>query len=342
MIGQKSYDFPGARVVDDLELTLLPKGIRSRLLVSLIHDAMGRPLRLPVMVVKGERDGPVFGITSALHGNEINGIPVVHRLLESIDLRALRGTIVAVMVVNVPAYLNHERTFHDRVDMNHIMPGKPDGDIAQVYAYRFINKIVKKFDYLVDLHTASFGHINSLYVRADMSDATTAEMAYLQRPQIILHNPPSDKTLRGTAMELGIPSLTVEIGNPQIFQPKQIKASIAGIRRVLCEIGMLARRPITEAPPPILCSKSKWIYTDHGGLLTVLPNPTDYIKTGDVIARQTNIFGDLLCEYRAPEPGIVIGKSANPVGQTGARILHFGTVAEVGKPPFSGRKQRKK
>lgn len=342
MIGRKSHDFDGSHIVDELEPESLPRGTRTRLQVALIHDGMGRPLRLPVIAARGEKDGPVFGITAALHGNEINGIPVVHRLIESIDLRSLRGTIVAVLVVNVPAFLNYERTFDDRTDMNHIMPGKKVGNIAEVYAFRFVNRIVSRFEYLIDLHTASFGNINSLYVRADMTHPVAAEMAYLQRPQIILHNPPSDHTLRGAAMELGIPSITVEIGNPQIFQPKQIKASVSGIRRVLCEIGMLRRRPITQVPQPVLCSKSRWLYTDQGGLLDVFANPLDKFEAGEVIARQTNVFGDLLCEYRAPESGIVIGKSANPVGQTGSRILHFGTVAKAGVPPFLERSERKK
>ena len=342
MIGLKSHDFQGSHIVDELDIDHLPKGRRTRLQVSLIHDGMGRPLRLPVIVARGERDGPIFGITAALHGNEINGIPVVHRLIESIDLRALKGTIVAVLVVNVPAFLNYERTFDDRTDMNHIMPGKPNGNIAEVYAHRFMDRIVGRFQYLIDLHTASFGNINSLYVRADMTDPVSAEMAYLQRPQIILHNPPSDYTLRGSAMEMGIPSITVEIGNPQIFQPKQIKASVGGIRRVLCEIGMLARRPVSQGPSPILCSRSQWLYTDHGGLLEVVHNPTDRIESGDIVARQTNIFGDLICEYRAPEPGVIIGRSANPVGQTGSRILHFGTIVDAGTPPFLARNERKK
>ena len=152
---------------------------------------------------------------------------VVHRLIESIDLRALKGTIVAVLVVNVPAFLNYERTFDDRTDMNHIMPGKPKGNIAQVYAHRFMDRIVGRFKYLIDLHTASFGNINSLYVRADMTDPVTAEMAYLQRPQIILHNPPSDHTLRGAAMELGIPSITVGDWQPSDL-PTQTNQSLCG------------------------------------------------------------------------------------------------------------------
>ncbi len=340
MIGLKSYDFNDARVVEELDVDHLPRESRTRLLVALVHDGLGRPLRVPVMAARGKREGPVFGITAVLHGNELNGIPVIHNLFHSLDLQALRGTVIAVVVVNIPAYLNHERTFDDRTDMNHIMPGKSNGNIAEVYAHRFVDRIASKFDYLIDLHTASFGNVNSLYVRADMTDPVTAEMAYLQRPQIILHNPASDHTLRGTAMEMDIPAITIEIGNPQIFQKKQVKASLGGIRRVMSEVGMLPRRPVSPGEVPVLCAGSKWLYTDHGGLLEVLPGPTDLVAAGDVIARQTNIFGDLLCEYQAPEDGIIIGKSVNPVGQTGARILHLGSVVEAGTPPFLERLDR--
>lgn len=327
MSSRPSLDFPGAFVVDELRLAEWPQATRSRLLVDLIRDGLGRTLRLPVMVGKGKHPGPVLGLTAALHGNELNGISVIHRLFETLDLKTLRGTVVGVIVVNVPAYLNNERTFDDRTDMNHVMPGKPNGNIAEIYAHRFIDRIVRQFEYLIDLHTASFGNVNSLYVRADMTNEITAKMAYLQRPQIILHNAPSDRTLRGTAMDLGIPAITVEIGDPQVFQPRHIKASLSGVRRVMTEIGMLPRRSVSAGPSPVLCVSSSWLYADQGGLLEVLPKNTDLVEMNQVVAQQRNIFGEVIAQYRAPYNGIVIGKSVNPVAQTGARILNLGAIA---------------
>ena len=135
---------------DHLSVEDLPRGRRTRLSIELVHDGLGRSIKVPVIVARGERDGPVFGVTAAVHGNEINGIPVIHRLLERLDLKKLRGTVVAVIVVNVPGYLLHQRNFADGTDLNHIMPGKPDGNVAQVYGHRFIERIVKQFNYLVD------------------------------------------------------------------------------------------------------------------------------------------------------------------------------------------------
>lgn len=328
-----------ARSANRLIVDELPRGRKSRLSIELVHDGLGRSIKVPVIVARGDKEGPVFGVTAAVHGNEINGIPVIHRLLERLDLKKLRGTVVAVVVVNVPGYLMHQRNFIDGTDLNHIMPGKPDGNVAEVYGHRLIERIVREFNYLVDLHTASFGRLNSLYVRADMTHPVTAQMAYLQRPQLILHDPPSDRTLRGAAMELDIPAITVEIRDPHRFQNESIKKSLIGLRSVLSEVGMLSKRTVALGPAPVLCEGSQWLYTDHGGLLEVFPDVTDTVNAGECVARLSNIFGDVIREYNAPCDGVVIGKSNNPVGQTGARILHHGSVAQAENSLYLPRKE---
>ncbi|HSN82023.1 MAG TPA: succinylglutamate desuccinylase/aspartoacylase family protein [Polyangiales bacterium] len=313
----------------ELVIEDFPRGEVSRLYVDLVANGLAQDILLPVLVARGKRDGPVFGLTAAVHGNELNGIRVIHDLMHHIDPRQLQGALVAVVVVNVPGLHRHQREFVDGGDLNHIFPGREDGNVAEVYAHRILDRIVKRFDYLVDLHTASFGRVNSLYVRADMTQLSTATMAYLQRPQIIVHNPPSDYTLRGAAMDLGIPSITLEVGDPQRFQPGFVKSSRIGLRTVLAAAGMLPRRPVAEGHEPVLCERSFWMYADRGGLLEVLPRPTELVSRGERVAVLRNAFGDVIREYHAPQDGIVIGKSANPVGQTGARILHLGVIASA-------------
>ncbi|MEZ4272140.1 MAG: succinylglutamate desuccinylase/aspartoacylase family protein [Myxococcota bacterium] len=300
---------------------------------------MGRPIKVPVVVARGDKEGPVFGVTAALHGNEINGIPVIHHLIDRLDLKKLRGTVVAVIVVNVPGYLTHQRMFVDGRDLNHIMPGKPDGNAAEIYGHRLFERIIGQFNYLVDLHTASFGRVNPLYVRGGHdSMCRPRKWPISSCPQIILHDPPSDRTLRGAAMELGIPAITVEIRDPHRFQDESIKRSLVGLRSVLSEVGMLPKRTVTPGPAPILCESSSWIYTDHGGLLEVYPDITEEVTADTCIARLSNIFGDVIREYKAPYDGIVIGKSTNPVGQTGARVVHLGRVSHAVDKLYQPRK----
>ena len=325
--------------MEKLDLGSLPSGAKSKVRVEIVHDGLGRAVTIPVLVIKGLKDGPVFGVTAALHGDELNGIPVIHRLVERIDPTKLRGTLVAVAVVNVPGFLMRQRELNHGADLNHRMPGVSNGNEADVYAHRLLNRIIRKFNYLVDLHTASFGRINSLYVRADMTSDTASRMAYLQRPQIILHNPPSDCTLRGAAEELGCHAITIEIGNPNVFQPEQIRKTLIGLRSVMAEAKMIPKRHVAHGPPPILCRGSAWLYTDAGGLLEVFPRVTEMVEKGDLIARLTNPFGEVTREYRSPREGIVIGKSVSPVAQTGARILHLGTIADKTDRQFLKRDQ---
>ncbi|MFT6149687.1 MAG: putative deacylase [Saprospiraceae bacterium] len=294
--------------------------------LKIISDGLGQPISIPVMVARGKSDFPILGVTAALHGNELNGIPVIQRLFSEIDVKELNGVIIGIPVVNIPSYIRKKRRFNDGVDLNHIMPGKADGSISQVYGFRLIDKIVQHFDYLLDLHTASQGRINSYYIRADMKHPVTRKMALIQNAQIIVHNPPSDGTLRGAAEEMNIPAITLEVGNPNTFQKKMIKSGVEGIHNILAYLEMTDDQIEEPETPVVICKRSYWIYTQKGGLLTVHSKLLDQLKKGDLIATTRDVFGNIVEEYHAPEDGIVVGKSVSPVNQSGGRILHLGIV----------------
>jgi hypothetical protein len=313
-------------VINELQFDNLKRGTISHYWLEIVRDGMGVPVNLPVIVAAGKQDGPVLGLTAAIHGNELNGILVVQQLFKEIDINNLKGIIVGIPVANVPSLLRKTRRFLDGTDLNHIMPGKPEGNVSQTYAWRLIDKLVKKFNYLVDLHTASFGRINCFYVRADMTDPITRQMAVLQNSQIILHNPPSDGTLRGAADQLGIKSITVEIGNPHLFQRGLIRDGLEGILNLLSFIGMSDVPVVKPTQPSVICRTSKWLFSDEGGLLSVIPELASLVREGQTIATLHNVFGDLIKKYTAPEDGIVIGKEVNPVNQTGGRMMHLGII----------------
>lgn len=319
-----------APYVDSLPLEFVPAGTVRRFHLELARDPLSAPVAIPVMVAQGAVSGPVFGVTAAVHGNEVNGIPVIQRLFAELDPSVLRGTVVGVPVVSAYAFLNATRTFFEGFDLNRIMPGNPDGNLGQVYASRVSSRLLRHFDYLVDVHTASFGRVNSLYVRADLRDARSRRMAFLQSPEIVVHNEARDGTLRDAAMEMGIAAITVEVGDPLRFQRRMIRDSLFGIRAILHEFGFIPVPPDghEDDDVPVVCSRSKWIYADNGGLLEVLPALTDFVREGEPIALLRNPFGDVLATYTAPAGGVVVGKSTNPVCRTGSRILHLGVPTD--------------
>jgi predicted deacylase len=313
-------------IIKELNIDEAPKGAITRYWLEIVKDGMGIPVHLPIIVARGKSTGEVVGLTAAVHGNELNGISVIQRLFKEIDVEELKGTIVGVPIINAPSFLRKKRRFMDGTDLNHIMPGKEQGTVSQIYAWRIVNRIVKHFDYLVDLHTASNGRVNSYYIRADMSDEVVRKMALLQNAQIIVHNPPSDGTLRGTADELEISAITLEVGNPNLFQKGMIRDGLTGIHNLLGYLKITDSEVEEHSSETVICKKSYWIYTDTGGLLTVHPNVTQIVKKGDKIATLRDVFGDLIKEYVAPENGVVIGKSVSPVNQAGGRILHLGII----------------
>ncbi|KAJ1822274.1 hypothetical protein LPJ56_003105 [Coemansia sp. RSA 2599] len=312
--------------VTELDLDSFPVGKVSRVWIALAEDGMGLPIRVPVMVAKGALQGPIVGITAALHGNELNGIPLIHRLFKDLDPQTLHGTLVAVPVANSPGYLLSQRGYSDGSDLNRLMPGKPNASGPQVYAYNLIQRIVRHFEYLIDLHTASRGRINSLYVRANLRDPRTARMARLQNPQIIVHNTSPGGSLRGAAMDLGIPAITVEIGDPSTFNEAYVKNALIGVTNILSQMTMLPNQETPSEYEPVVCSRSYWIFAKSGGILTVYPELATWVRAGDLIATVHNVFGDVEEEYYAPQDGVIVGKHVDPVCQTGNRILHLGVA----------------
>ncbi len=311
-------------IIDQINLKLMKEHSSHQYKLNIVKNALGDFWQIPVLVHKGS-SGPVFGITAALHGNELNGISVIHQLFKKIDPKKLKGTVILIPVLNTPGFLQGMREFpEDHNDLNRIMPGNVRGSTSEVYAYNIMEKIIKKCDFLVDLHTASFGRINSLYIRADLSDKNVLKMAEVLDPQIIVNKKAERGTLRGEATEIGIPTVTLEIGDPHILQKKMIKPSTFGIYNLLNELGMIEGDQEENNHKPISCKKSYWLYSDNGGILKVTPSLTDKVKAGTLIATIADIFGNVLEDIICPEDSYVIAKAVNPVCQVGSRVIHLG------------------
>lgn len=316
--------------VESIDLASVPLGQTQRFRVVMGEDAEGIPLAVPAIVRRAHRDGPVVGITAAIHGNEVNGIRVLHRLMDRCPVeRLLQGTIVGVPVINIPGFKRNAREFHDGADLNRSMPGRHDGTGAQQYAHCFLERVCHVFDYHIDLHTASFGRVNTLYARVNLTDPVTTRIARLMYPDIIVHSPGSDGTLRGALAERGVHSVTLEIGDPLALQYALIRQSRLGIQEVLEHLEMIPDLEDPRKRAPIECKRSYWLYADVGGILDVFPELGQTFDEGECVARVTDIWGDTQREYFAPEAGIVVGKSTNPVARPGARILHLGVVGQV-------------
>lgn len=312
------------KVKEDLKISSLKKGEVHRLQLSVSDNPMGVPWKIPLIVIRGVDKGPTLGITAALHGNELNGISTIFKMVQAVDPTKLKGNLIMVPISNVPGYLLNQRLFNDGVDLNRIMPGNATGKSSSLYAHQFINKIVSKFNYLLDLHTASFGRVNSLYIRADLDNEETRTLAYLQNPQIIVQKYDDPGTLRAWANENNIPAITIEIGNPNAFQHSLIDETMEGIINTMTYLGMVEGEVKDLVTDAVICDHSFWIYSKKGGIIDVFPKLADKIKKGDIIAKVYDVYGQVKETIIADKAGVVIGKNIRPNCDAGTRVLHLG------------------
>lgn len=317
-----------------LDIEALSEQSRYQFWLEMTDDGLGRPICVPVIVIKGKSTHPVLGLVAAIHGNELNGIPVIQQIAAEVDPSQLEGSILAIPGLNTVSLELHQRTFVDETDLNRIFPGKKNGNRSQQFVWAISQKILPQMDYLIDLHTASFGRENCLYVRGDLEDEKIATLASWQEADILLsssgaasvNTTATSQTMRAQAMLMGIPTITVELGNPQVYQEDMIQRGVSNIRNTLKGLGMIPGR--AEQREVLRCTRSFWIYLDRGGYLEVPVQVAQRVKQGDVIGILRNPFGAITKTYYAPQDGVVIGRSNNPVNRSGGRIIHLGIIDE--------------
>lgn len=327
LFGQNKYP-----VVDQINLSDYKAGTINRIWLQLGDDGFSNPILIPVIIAKGSEEGEVLGLTASIHGNELNGIPIIQNVIASLDATTMKGTVVAIPGLNPLAIANNQREFIDLQDLNRLFPGKKNGNRSQQMAYQIAQKVIPLFNYHVDLHTASFGRVNSLYGRGDMQEDTLSTMLRILEPDIIVSNKgvasfgeASGLTMRAYAISKCVKSITLEYGNPQVYQADMIERGTKGVTDLLKWLGF-TQGTVTIPTARNVCSKSYWIFTQKGGYLDVLVDLGQKVKKGDPIGILKDPFGEVVEEVNAPEDGIVIGKSSNPVNISGGRIIHLGIL----------------
>ena len=256
---------------DNIDFSELPAASKHYFKLNLIKNALGDNWQVPVMVVKG-KPGKVIGITAAVHGNELNGIPTIHEIWNNLQPNAVHGIVVLVPVVNVSGFMSGTREFFNGNDLNRIVPGKKHGATSERYIYEFLNRLGRYFDYHLDLHTASEGRVNSYYIKANFELNVVEKMASLLAPQIVVNCPAPKGSLRAYFDNKEIPSITLELGDPNKFQSHHIEPAYIGIMEVLEFLKMIPKFQLENGSlvskrVESICKSSEWLYAKHGGIL---------------------------------------------------------------------------
>jgi len=304
-----------------------PPSSRTHHLVPLHEDGLGTATDVPFILVRGAHPGPVLGISAAVHGDELNGIRIIHEVVDTLDLATLRGSLVCAPIANVPAFRQGTRRFRDGSDLNHAFPGKKTGRMAEQYALAFSRAFLPGLAGLIDVHTASGGRVNSFYARADLLDPTVRPVADAVNPDILLHVRGGDGTLRNAARRRGIPAVTVEAGNPRAFQRTMVDDGVRGVRNVMRVLGLMDGDQEIDNQT-IVCAKSSWLYTTRGGLLDLRVRLAQRVEADAVLAVLRDPFGNVVDTLLAPHDGVIIGMARDPVAVPGTRYVHLGRIGD--------------
>ena len=218
---------------------------------------------MPVFVARGTAPGPTLGITSAIHGDEINSVEVARRVFDEVSAKEMRGTLVVLPIINRHGFITRQRYTADRQDLNRYFPGNPRGNITAVIAHYVFTKVIKRCDALIDLHTASFYRENLPQIRVDLTNRQALEMARNFGAGIILGKPGGRHTLRWEATQAGIPTILYEGGEPNRFQLDEIKLGVKGVLNVMAYLEMLGRPP-QETGPQQIFTTSTWVRVPPG------------------------------------------------------------------------------
>jgi len=283
----------------------------------------GVPVSSPVLVVNGKAAGPTVCLTAAVHGDELNGIEMVRRVMHNLNPRRLSGAVIGVPIVNLQGFRRGSRYLPDRRDLNRYFPGNPHGSAAARIAYSFFTDVILHCDALIDLHTGSFERSNLPQLRADLRNPDIVTLTQGFGATVILHSTPANGTLRHAATAAGIPAVTLEAGGPSQLELEEVKHGVKGIETLLNTLGMVRRMRLWGDAEPVYY-RSSWVRANRGGILLSDVSLGSTVKEGDLLGTITDPMNNASTRLYSPYSGRIIGMARNQVVMPGFAAFHVG------------------
>lgn len=306
--------------------------------VGKIYDSTD--LNMPVHVIRGFESGPTIFLSAAVHGDEVNGVEIIKEVMNIISKVEIKGTVIAVPIVNVFGFNNQSRYLPDRRDLNRSFPGSVKGSLASRIAHLFVKEIVSKCTHGIDFHTGALHRSIFPQIRVNTKNLKALEFARTFGAPMILDSNTRDGSLRETGKKIGVTTMVYEAGQALRFEEEYIKIGKTGCLNALYNLGIYPNKPakieLTLAQKPILIKDSYWIRSPMGGTLRLKVKLGKLIKTGDKIGEISGPFGQKIETILAPQDGYVIGLNHLPLVTVGTALVHVGTYETKKKPKKTG------
>jgi len=278
---------------------------------------------VPILVAHGLQSGPRVCLTAAIHGDELNGIEMVRRLMYQLDPATMSGTVIGIPIVNLDGFRRGSRYLADRRDLNRHFPGSATGSSADRIGHSLFNDVILQCQFLVDLHTGSLQRSNLPQIRGNLKDENIFDFSRHFGGITVLHGVGAKGTLRRAANDVGIAAVTMEAGGPHQLDESAVDAGVQSIETLLQNLGIQKSKRFWAAAQPVFY-QSSWVRADQGGILMSKVKLGDKVKEGQVLGSVIDPVSNTGSAILAPYNGRVLGIAFNQVVQTGFATHHIG------------------
>ncbi|MFT6033492.1 MAG: putative deacylase [Arenicella sp.] len=286
--------------------------------------AGGLAERTPVLVVNGKSPGKTLCLTAAMHGDELNGIEMIRRIMYELEPERLTGTVIGVPVVNLMGFRRNSRYLPDRRDLNRYFPGNTSGSSASRIAHSFFTQIILHCDVLIDIHTGSLNRTNLTQLRADLSNPEVVSMAKSFGLVPVLNSPGNPRSLRAAAARAGIPTVTIEAGEPMRMQRKVVDKGTKAIKKFMATMGMVGRTPRKPTRSATVYYKSSWVRANQSGIFFSNAQLGKRVVEGEILGTVTDPITNRRSEIISPFRGRILGMALDQLVLPGFAIYHIG------------------
>lgn len=279
-------------------------------------------IELPVYVFRGKADGPGLLLTAGIHGDEINGIEIVRRLINENYLMPDMGTVIAIPLVNVYGFIFNSRNLPDGKDLNRCFPGSANGSLANRMAHILMTEILPHVQHGVDFHTGGDRIANFPQIRCNLDHAKNKELASAFGAPFIVNTELIDKSFRKEALKAGKSILVFEGGESLRLDEHAIAEGKAGVRRIMHYLKM--RDQEEKKQIPITIKSTTWMRTKDSGIFNPFVISGSKVVKNQPLATITDPYGESQVIIKSSYDGYIIGLNNMPVVNSGDALIHVG------------------
>ncbi len=315
----------------DIEIlgTKIPRGSGLQLNLDIAKLHTHTKIEVPVIIERAKIDGPTILITGGIHGDEINGVEIVRKLVAKGYNKPQTGMVICIPVINIFGFLSQTRQFPDGRDLNRVFPGSKSGSLASIFAYHLMKEIVPLADYCLDFHTGGADRFNAPQVRINEGDEESLDLAKVFGAPFIIKSKRRDKSYRDSAIQLGKKVLLYEGGKSLDIDKSITEVGVKGALNLMQHLGIRDfSKELNNLTPsiqntPIIVEKSKWIRARHSGMFRTTAELGKLYEKGDKIGSISDPFGFFERPVKAPNRGYIFCKNHAPIVNKGDAIIHI-------------------